>query len=251
MNCVFICVFNNPDYLNLLFLLVRSIQLYGELGEETDILIYTSTVFMNRIKGSRFYRPNIKFETNDEFGSLYKACMARLDLFDLASTKQYNKILYLDTDILVKKKLGHVFDLVEEDKLYVLKEGSITSDTNFWGKSLFGNEVHRYRDKSAFTSGILLFNNCETMKTLFENIKKDIQRRPELCTFYDQPFIVYNAFKYNLYENTKLTKSFAVNNSQDVNSIYTIHHFPGGVGCYEVKIERMTKFFNNLIKKPR
>jgi lipopolysaccharide biosynthesis glycosyltransferase len=251
MNCVFICVFNNPDYLNLLFLLVRSIQLYGELGEETDILIYTSTVFMNRIKGSRFYRPNIKFETNDEFGSLYKACMARLDLFDLASTKQYNKILYLDTDILVKKKLGHVFNLVEEDKLYVLKEGSITSDTNFWGKSLFGNEVHRYRDKSAFTSGILLFNNCETMKTLFENIKKDIQRRPELCTFYDQPFIVYNAFKYNLYENTKLTKSFAVNNSQDVNSIYTIHHFPGGVGCYEVKIERMTKFFNNLIKKPR
>jgi hypothetical protein len=206
---------------------------------------------MNRIKGSRFYWPNIKFETNDGFGSLYKACMARLDLFDLDSTKRYKKILYLDTDILVKKKLGPIFDLVKEDKLYVLKEGTITSDTNYWGKSLFGEEVHLYRDKSAFTSGILLFNNCDTMKTLFENIKKDIQKRPELCTFYDQPFIVYNAFKYNLYENTTLTKSFAVNNSQDINSIYTIHHFPGGVGRYDVKIERMTKFFNNLIKKPR
>jgi len=50
MNCIFICVFNNKNYINMFYLLLESILIYGKLDNNTNILIYTSTPFMNIIK---------------------------------------------------------------------------------------------------------------------------------------------------------------------------------------------------------
>jgi predicted O-methyltransferase YrrM len=56
---------------------------------------------------------------------------------------------------------------------------------------------------------------------------------------------VYNAFKYNLYNN-KILKSFAVNNDTNIHSDKVIHHFPGGPGVYTLKLQQMNIFLNNL-----
>ncbi len=130
-----------------------------------------------------------------------------------------------------------------------MEEGEINSDTDYWGASLFGNEVNNYDDKTAFTSGILLFNNCENIKNLFNKINEDTVKRPYYFVCYDQPYIVYNAFKYNLYNN-KILKSLVVNNDNNIYSDKVIHHFPGGPGVYQHKIYAMTIFLNN-IKKTR
>jgi hypothetical protein len=61
----------------------------------------------------------------------------------------------------------------------------------------------------------------------------------------DQPYIVYNAFKYNLYNN-KILKSLVVNNDNNIHSDKVIHHFPGGPGKYQHKINSMTIFLNNI-----
>ena len=100
MNVIFICVFHQDKYVDMFYLLLESILLYGNL-EDTTILVYTSTLFMNRIKQYHLFTDKIKFEINDEYDTIEKACKARLDLFDL-SIEPYNKILYLDTDILIK-----------------------------------------------------------------------------------------------------------------------------------------------------
>jgi hypothetical protein len=131
----------------------------------------------------------------------------------------------------------------------VLEEGDLTMNDNFYGgKTLFENEINNYNDKSAFTSGILLFNNCEKIKDLFNKINEDIINRPNNFSCHDQPYIVYNAFKYNLYNN-KILKSFIVNNDNDINSDKIIHHFPGGPGLYKHKIDAMTIFLNSLKNK--
>ena len=180
-----------------------------------------------------------------------KACKARLDLFDLlvaANGKcNYKKILYLDTDIIVKGDLKAIFDLCQKDKLYVLEEGSIDSDTDFWGKTLFLNagDLELYTNKTAFTSGILLFNNSVKMKELFSAIKKDMIERPFKFYCQDQPYIVYNAFKYDLYDNQVL-KPFVVNNDHDVFSSKTIHHFPGDPGMHQNKLNHMFAFIIRL-----
>ena len=245
MNCIFICVFNQEKYVDMFFLLLESIFIYGNLDDNTNILVYTSTQFMNVIKRSHLFCDKITFEINDTYNDIEKACKARLNLFNLPSITKYNKILYLDTDILVKNNINKVFDICKEDILYVLEEGTIDSNTDFWGKSLFGNEINNYQDKTAFTSGVLLFNNCEKMKDLFNKINEDIVNRPYNFSCYDQPYIVYNAFKYNLYNN-KILKSLVVNNDNNIHSDKVIHHFPGGPGVYQHKIDAMTFFLNNI-----
>lgn len=246
MNCIFVCVFNQEKYVDMFFLLLESIFIYGNLDENTNILVYTSTSFMNKIKQSHLFNDEkIKFEINDIYDNIDKACKARLDLFNLHSIKNYNKILYLDTDILVKDNINKVFDVCKEDILYVLEEGEIDRDDDCWGKTLFGNEINNYDDKSAFTSGILLFNNCEKIKDLLNKINEDIIKRPYFFGCYDQPYIVYNAFKYNLYNN-KILKTLVVNNDDNIHSDKIIHHFPGGPGVYQHKIVNMTNFLNHM-----
>lgn len=245
MNCIFCCVFNQEKYVDMFLLLLESIVIYGEMDGNTHILVYTSTPFMEKIKQSHlFNHEKIKFEINDTYDGIRKACRSRYDIFNLPSITNYDKILYLDTDILVKNNINTVFDVCKEDILYVLEEGSIDSDSNFWGKSLFGNELNNYDDKSAFTSGILLFNNCEKIKDLF-NKTIDIFDTNNF-ELNDQPYLVYNAFKYNLYNN-KILKSLALNcKVGNIHSDKVIHHFPGGPGVYKNKIPAMTTFLNNI-----
>ena len=255
MNCIFCCVFNQEKYVNMFYLLLESIFIYGNLDNNTNILIYTSTPFMNMIKQCHLFNDakvkfeindaKVKFEINDAYDNIEKVCKARLDLFNLASIKKYNKILYLDTDILVKDNINKVFDVCKEDILYVLEEGVIDDSLDYWGKTLFSDEINNYNDKSAFTSGILLFNNCEKIKDLFNKINEDIINRPHDFSCHDQPYIVYNAFKYNLYNN-KILKSLVVNQDNNIHSDKVIHHFPGGPGDYGHKIDAMTIFLNSI-----
>ena len=269
MNCIFICVFNQEKNVDMFYLLLESILLYGNLGPNTEILVYTSTDFMNMIKQSILYDTNmikhsvlyddtkhsvlfdfdeIKFEICDTYDSIDKACKAKLDLFNLPSIIKYNKILYLDTNILIKDDINKVFNVCQDDILYVLEEGFIDDNYDFWGKSLFGDEIDNYEDKTAFTSGILLFNNCHKIKELFIKINEDIINRSYDFVCCDQPYIVYNAFKFDLYNN-KILKSLVVNNDTNIYSDKVIHHFPGHPGIYQHKIDAMTIFLNSLKKK--
>jgi predicted O-methyltransferase YrrM len=151
--------------------------------------------------------------------------------------------MYLDTDVLIRDDVNSAFDRVTDDILYVLEEGVIDSDTDFWGKSLFGNELANYPDKNAFSSGIMLFNTSEKIRALFKHINEDIAIRPH--HFHDQPHIVYNAFKYGMFDS-QILKDFAVNNDHDICSGKIIHHFPGKPGIYEHKINHMMKFLNKM-----
>jgi lipopolysaccharide biosynthesis glycosyltransferase len=133
--CIFICVFNQEKYIELFYLLVKSIRLYGNLID-TDILVYTSTLFMNKIKQSFLYNDQMKFVLNDSYNTIDKACKARLDLFQFKSISKYDKILYLDTDIIIKNDINKLFDIVDEDILYVLEEGTIDDTRDYWGENI-------------------------------------------------------------------------------------------------------------------
>ena len=245
MNCIFITIFLQVKYVEMFFILLESIYIFGNLNSNTEFLIYTSTKFMNIIKQSHLYNKNIKFEINDDYDNLDKACKSRIDFFDLSSIKNYEKIIYLDTDIIIKGNINNIFDICKEDILYALEEGTIDNKSDFWGKSLFKEEVDNYEDKTAFSSGILLFKNCTKIKNLFEIIKTSINSNELFFQTYDQPYFVYNAFKYNLYNN-KLLKEYCVNNNFNSNSNFNIHHFPGGPGIHMTKIQVMNKFLIEL-----
>ena len=94
MNCIFICLFRNENYVDMFYLLLESLYIYGELSNNIEILVYTSTYFMNMIKHNKLFQSDkIKFEINDSYNSVYDACTSRLDLFDLPSSKNYTNFL--------------------------------------------------------------------------------------------------------------------------------------------------------------
>ena len=55
MKCIFVTVFTQEKYIEILYLLLESVFIYGNLDEDTNILIYTSTRFMNIIKQSHLF----------------------------------------------------------------------------------------------------------------------------------------------------------------------------------------------------
>ena len=244
-NLIVLSVFLKKEYVELAYLLLNSLYKYGDLGESTDILIYTSTEFMGQM------RPNLKgtpiFKTNDTIQTVVAASAARLDIFDFPEVAKYEKILYLDTDVLVVRPLAPVFDLATEDRLYALEEGSLDSEVpyDYWGKDLFApGEVAALEDKTGFSAGVLLFKNTETIRTLFERIKTHIATTPGLG-FFEQAHMVYNTIKSGLKENQAM-KPHVVINETSTKTAKTILHFAGSPGDHQSKYGKMFGFMRQF-----
>ena len=77
-------------------------------------------------------------------------------MFDFPVVKEFDKVLYMDVDILVHGDLNKIFDLCVEDLLYTQESGTIEDPADYFGFSLFGETIKNYEDKSAFNSGVLL-----------------------------------------------------------------------------------------------
>ena len=245
---IFITAFNNIGYVQMLSLLVKTLYYYGNIDNNTDILIYTSTKFKYIIENSKFYSNKIKFFVSDNKNDIDSACKARLDLFDYEFINNYDKILYLDTDILIQKNINFIFDLIEENKIYAIKEGCIDNDYYDYmgGITLFKDEINNYTDKSGFNSGVMLFNNCIEIKNLFQIIKQHMIENSS-ATFHDQPYFVYNAKKYNLINNTVLNDYVEITNTYP-KTYKPILHISGGPGIYSNKLKIMLTYFKFMVK---
>jgi len=226
-NLIYTCIFYNKQYIDMLYLLLESIYIYGDLNDNIDILIYTNTEFKNSICESIFNCKNIIFEINDNYTELTDAFFARLDLFDFNIINNYNKILYLDSDIIIIDNINKIFELNIDNIIYANEEGSIdNTKSEAWACSFFKDDLDKYEDKSAFSSGVLLFNNNIILKNLFNEIKshiKDDKKKNILNIFHDQPYFIYHCKKNNLINNKLLINfikdnlgDFLMNNKNDI-----------------------------------
>ena len=255
MNCIFICVFHNPNYVHLCELLLESIHTFGKL-ENAHILIYTTDELKSKIENVVPNGLPVVFETNNRILTKQQACHARTDFFTLPTVIQnrYKKVIYLDTDILVLRPLQPLFDIITDPVLYALEEGILERDTivkhggfDYWGASLFGMMFPQYEGRSAFSSGILLFANIPVIEFLFRNIKtlSNSVDNPYLHGF-DQPYFVYCSMVLEIYDNQKL-KKYAVyttpfENMSELPEVILVH-FAGGVGVHGHKLVAMQEFY--------
>ncbi len=240
------CVFHQQSYINLLKLLITSILHKGKLNNlSTDILIITSQQFQTLIlkELSHFILP-IHYYILD-LNTLFEAGCVRLNIFKYENIDLYDKILYIDTDILINSDVNILFNLeICPDKIYALEEGNIGNE--LWGGQFF--DFSKYdKNQLAFTSGILYFHNSIEIKQLFLDIVNHIdiyiyKNKNPIPVCLDQPFIVYNAITKNKYDN-QLLKLYVENNPKSVHNNMIIYHFPGGPGCYASKYEKMTSFW--------
>lgn len=239
---IYSCVFFNEKYVELLRLLLKSYVLFGNPRKDIDYLVICNPDYKENVDKA-FREIEIEGKIWDlDLKTLFEAGYSRLFIFDYPNINEYDKILYLDCDILVSNNISNLIDFELENKIYALKEGN--TNHPYWGGQFFpdGHNV-----VEAYSSGILLFNNNVIIKQLFKTILDHINRHKEqelpIPDCLDQPFIVYHSITQQLYNNEKLIE-FCLNNPDHVGCQgETILHFPGGPGFYNNKIMRMTWFF--------
>ena len=131
MNLIYSCAFVKESFVDLVYLLLLSYKLYGDV--EFDYLIITHPSFIEKIKNIM-----LLFKIKGKIWLLNiceKAASAfsRLHIFKYPEIHNYKKILYLDCDVLITNSLKNIFDVELENKLYAVKEGNTAND--YHGKS--------------------------------------------------------------------------------------------------------------------
>jgi lipopolysaccharide biosynthesis glycosyltransferase len=243
MNLLYTCIFDNLDYLKLLeLLLVSGVVFGGFRDKQFDFLIITTQQFEKNINEMfSKYGLNVRIKCI-QIDNIFSALSARFRIFDFVN-KEYNKILYIDTDILITKNLSILFNLPLENKIYTLQEG-IISDYHH-GKEFFDfSKINPHTP--GFTSGIILFKNCTEIKDLFNTINNNIEINIKTNGIkpiaYDQAFLNYYAIITGRYNNTLLIE-YTINNPAEFKYNYVLCHFPGGVGNFTNKLEKMSNYF--------
>jgi lipopolysaccharide biosynthesis glycosyltransferase len=184
---------------------------------------------------------------------LIDAARSRLLIFDYPFIDKYDKILYLDTDILINSDINKILDIpIEKDILYVGPEMTLTSE--YHGGWLYGSNYPNIdMSQPAFSSGILFFRNSQKVKDMFHAtnalIHQDlVVKGNQTPSCLDQPYLVFNAAIRNMYNTTTINHFICGGRCPEfVNEKFIIYHFAGDIGYPVSKKEWMDAFIGKII----
>lgn len=252
MNLVYMCVFYNSKYIRLLELLFLSLRVFSS-RDSFDILILTSDDFQEQIRdlADRLQVP-CKIHCIP-CTSIFEAACSRLHVFDWPEIGRYKKILYLDTDIIVRRDLSSLFSFDLEDILYGIPSGTLKSHH-------FGGEFFDFATIDPSTpgmnSGTMLFTSSNPVRDLFSRILCHAREYSSTSTppyALDQPFINYHGFISSMCNTTLLTPYVSLyEDTMIVDNADTalVCHFSYPIGNFEHKYKRMSVFFESLLNTP-
>jgi hypothetical protein len=245
-NLIYFTLSGNVQYLKLLELCIDSLV---KTGYDGDILFLTNMRYeiekVINYSGNVFYM-NIESNSNTESSS------SKLKIYDFENLKEYDKVIFCDIDTLWLMSPNILFNKITEDKFYVADDNHtkflMTHKMKYYGSHLFNEEETEYINKhkiKGFSAGFFGFKT-----TLIEDLKKihtyhlnfDIESKTA-----EQSAFNYYTFKYNLYNNSFNNLVSHGGYKQKIFAGVVIH-FPGGIGHFEGKYERMINFKNKNIK---
>lgn len=251
---IYMGVFYNEKYIRLLELLFLSLRVYSS---RIDILVLTSDNFKEKIQA---LSSSIGLPCHIHClpcSSIFEAACARLHVFEWPSIDAYEKILYLDTDIIIRRDLSKVFEYSLEKKLYGIASGTLESP-QFGGQFFDWSSCGIDHRRSGVNSGTLLFPNCPEIRGLFARINihicNHVAAGKKIPIVMDQPFINYHAFMSHICNNDLLKGDVSLYEDQvtvENANTASICHFSFPIGNFEHKYERMSYFFQSLLITPQ
>jgi lipopolysaccharide biosynthesis glycosyltransferase len=257
-NLIYFCAFFNEGYIELSKLLMKSILQYGNINNNTDILMITSKSFKQKLEDNDLVKKlNLKFHII-EANSLPEACYSRLRIFEFDKIDDYKKILYIDTDVLFLNDINDILNNELEDVIYAVEEFG----SRKWHYFLYSKyEALHTLPKKSFSTGIMFFNNSNIIKKLFNkilnHIVEHIKEKKKLPSSMDQPFVIYHALENKLYNNELLTSQVSmwmdmsptdfINNDANYKNKKLVHFVGTGTGGYKIKLDYLTELYNNLL----
>lgn len=179
------------------------------------------------------------------------ASMNKLRIFDFIDVNEYEKVLYLDTDILVANSIDPYFEKIDEEgMLYVYTETINQEKHNeiYWSLQNYTEEQYAFFRREnilPFNAGTFGFVSTQEMKENFQNIRDMIAIHTGPY-FYEQSFL-------NVYFNTRnktLRHVFTLDNYiffPQTGKLYKdaiLLHFADASQTPARKCERMRNYLN-------
>ena len=144
-----------------------------------------------------------------------------------------------------------MFDAIQEDLIYVVGEGNILHEAEYWGRSLFLKE--NAQDREGISSCIMGFKNIPAIKKMFIKTKQAfyLDMYQNKLKFYDQPFLNFYFIHNNLCDPTTFKRFVKSRVSAEValKEGLTVVHFAGCPGHGNVKLELLKEFHDQLASK--
>lgn len=191
---VIYCAFNNPNYLNEVYYSIKSLQENGCYRGKITLL--TNLDFEKQKKELNI---NVIYET--EFYTMELSAGAKLKILEKVKLKKNELCMYLDTDVIIMKKLPDFSSITNNFWVYGYPHRT-QRDKSFAG--LICNDEYILRQESINT-GILIFRNTELAKIVFRNAwnnyLKDINANIKISKKWEQPYLCYELCKLKLYNN--------------------------------------------------
>lgn len=187
-NLVYFTVGGNSSYANLTKLCIESLRQTNDL-QNTDILIMCDEEYKQNIVD---LHTDIMITKKNNNG--IEASMKKVEIFNYEKIWMYDKVLYLDSDIIVYGNINILFDRVNElDKLYVFRDQTIVKgmDHKYWWTGTLTEEdilFFNTNNKGFFNCGQFLFKVSKEMEGHFNQVLTNIKENTKEY-FYEQTFM--------------------------------------------------------------
>lgn len=251
---------NTNDYIQIFNIFLESLYTFSDI-KNFDLVIICDSNAKKELKKNELLKDfNLYFLNVPVDKELKFALLRKFDIVKFKKFNTYEKILYIDVDIIVQGNIIDVFnkiDNIKNNTLYAAKEGDL--EGKYWYMNTYkdGNVEKMHKDGiHSFNSGMFMFSASDEMKQHFKNVKKFAldyykNQTDKSHSFYDQTFMNYY-FNMNRLSNTnnylnKIYKMFPNEKKYYPNKV-VLH--VAGLGRYKEKVNIMRKYLDFIkIKK--
>lgn len=260
-NLIYFTAFGNNDYINLLKLLLKGMK--NQEYRNFDILFITDNSTKKSIEKIKDLKNfNVDYHILKKIKDPVYASMQKLKIHEYPKIKNYNKILFLDMDILVVGDLSKIF------------EESMTPNILYTGIQRYELDMHNtvyhcineytkehldfFSRKGIFpfNAGQFLFLNTSTMRKHFKNIDK-FAHSWEGPFFFEQSFLntYFNVLCISDIFKFKHQFGFISINMEDTQYKPNAHtvfvHFMGSIAKPNGKLNFVKKHYSNLVSNKK
>lgn len=230
-------------YINILQLSIRSLRRYYD----GDILVICDESFktecIEKLGGNIIYflQPDTK--------SGPESSMNKLKIFNFPNIGLYDKVLFLDSDILVHTPIIPILEGIQRPGyLYCYSESKNPEDNSleYWSFNTYTpSEIVRFRRENIlpFNAGTFAFLRCDEMKEHFKNILTMVStHRGEY--YYEQSFMNVYFNRINMTDRTLFTdQNYRMHSIPDDECLEgKIIHFAGDPSNGSKKIVKMKQY---------
>jgi len=252
---VYMVVFHNRFYLNLLRLMMATVRLNVSNLEKYTFLVMTSADFKSEVDAiSALVGIPIRVHVLD-IHSFFHSAAAKCRIYEYPAIDEFSKVIYLDTDILIEKDIGDILaDLPAEDKVYAIEDGVLSHPGN--GGWYFTPETCASpEDTPAVNTGVLAFRNTPHIRSVFEEccefMFSEEKKGGDMPCCLEQPFINFIFYKRGSLDSQYMKRFVSLGEPSASEHSKHIVHFFSPIGDGHGKFKRMCAFVTEKLSDKR